>query len=150
MRLTCNGFVWAGGQEKAPGSLVATFKRNGTTIEWDAVVEMQRPIKTVTTIIRDVPRGQHLTRRRPAVRPASDNETLGGYTFGAGDLHGPGAATGSRPRCAVVQASDQDFVLRLVARRRACVPSGSTSSRASAAIASRRSTSTTHGATTRA
>jgi len=57
MRLTCTGFVWAGGQEKAPGSLVATFKRNGTTIEWDAVVEMQRPIKTVTTIIRDVPRG---------------------------------------------------------------------------------------------
>src|SRR5512138_630366 len=53
MRLTCTGFVWAGGQEKAPGSLVATFGRTGTTIEWDAVVDMQRPIKTVTTIIRD-------------------------------------------------------------------------------------------------
>jgi hypothetical protein len=46
MRLSCTGFVWAGGQEKAPGSIVATFKRNGTTIEWDAVVEMPRPIKT--------------------------------------------------------------------------------------------------------
>src|SRR5690242_18185689 len=57
MRLTCDGFVWAGGQEKAPGSLVATFTRNGTTIEWDAVVEMQRSVKTVTTVIRDVPRG---------------------------------------------------------------------------------------------
>src|SRR3982751_5932547 len=45
MRLTCTGFVWAGGQEKAPGSLVATFRRAGTTIEWDAVVEMQRPVK---------------------------------------------------------------------------------------------------------
>ena len=54
LRITCTGFVWAGGQEKAPGSLVATFRRNGSTVEWDAVVEMQRPVKTVTTIIRDL------------------------------------------------------------------------------------------------
>ena len=25
MRITCDGFVWAGGQEKAPGRLVATL-----------------------------------------------------------------------------------------------------------------------------
>ena len=29
MRITCDGFVWAGGQEKAPGQLVATLKRTG-------------------------------------------------------------------------------------------------------------------------
>ena len=109
MRLTCTGFVWAGGQEKAPGSLVATFRRSGTTIEWDAAVEMPRPIKTVTTIIRDVPRGS-ISLGGGRLFDPKDNETLGGYTFGAGDLHGPGAATGIATALAVVQASDQAFV----------------------------------------
>ena len=108
LRITCTGFVWAGGQEKAPGSLVATFRRNGSTVEWDAVVEMQRPVKTVTTIIRDVPRG-NISLGGGVPFETRDNETLGGYTFGAGDLHGPGAANGMTTALAVVQASDQDF-----------------------------------------
>jgi len=108
LKLTCTGFVWAGGQEKAPGSLVATFRRIGTTIEWDAVVEMQRPVKTVTTIIRDVPRGK-ISLGGGTPFETRDNETLGGYTFGAGDLHGPGAATGMTTALAVVQAGEQDF-----------------------------------------
>src|SRR6476660_5291815 len=58
LRLTANGFVWAGGQEKAPGKLTATFRRVGTTLEWDVVAEMDKPIKTVTTVVRDVPRGK--------------------------------------------------------------------------------------------
>jgi hypothetical protein len=108
MRLSCTGFVWAGGQEKAPGSIVATFRRVGTTIEWEAQVEMQRPIKTITTIIRDVPRGNiSLAGGNPF--ETRDNETLGGYTFGAGDLHGPGAANGMTTAFATVQAGDQDF-----------------------------------------
>ena len=108
MRLSCTGFVWAGGQEKAPGSIVATFRRNGSTIEWDAAVEMQRPIRTITTIIRDVPRGNiSLAGGNPF--ETRDNETLGGYTFGAGDLHGPGAANGMTTAFAAVQAGDQDF-----------------------------------------
>ena len=108
MRLTCSGFVWAGGQEKAPGSLTATFRRNGSTIEWDAVVEMQHPVKTVTTIIRDVPRG-NISLGGGAPFETRDNEILGGYTFGAGDLHGPGAAAGMTTAAAVVQAGEQDF-----------------------------------------
>src|SRR3982750_4584416 len=39
VRVICEGFTWAGGQEKAPGRLVASLRRTGTTIEWDAVVE---------------------------------------------------------------------------------------------------------------
>ncbi len=108
LRLTCTGFVWAGGQEKAPGSLVATFRRNGSTIEWDTVVEMERPVKTVTTIIRDVPRGK-ISLGGGAPFDAHDNETLGGYTFGAGDLHGPGASVGITTALAAVQAGEQDF-----------------------------------------
>ena len=108
MRLSCTGFVWAGGQEKAPGSIVATFRRTGTTIVWDAVVEMQRPIKTITTIVRDVPRG-NISLAGGTPFETRDNETLGGYTFGAGDLHGPGAASGMTTAFAAVQAGDQDF-----------------------------------------
>jgi len=107
MRLTCTGLVWAGGQEKTPGSLVATFRRNGLGVEWDAVVEMGRPVKTVSTIIRDVPRGNiSLGGGQPF--ETRDNETLGGYTFGAGDLHGPGAANGITTALAVVQAVVQE------------------------------------------
>jgi hypothetical protein len=58
LRVICDGFVWAGGQEKAPGHFLATLKRTGATIEWDVVVEMDHAIKTVSTIIRGVPRGQ--------------------------------------------------------------------------------------------
>src|SRR5262249_45144031 len=93
LRVTCDGFVWAGGQEKAPGKLTATLRRSGSTIEWSTVVEMERPIKTVTTIVRGVPRGQ-VSLGAGGFTDRRDNEVLGGYTFGAGDLHGPGSSEG--------------------------------------------------------
>src|SRR5438552_12742885 len=55
LELTCDGFVWAGGQEKAPGKLTATFRRDGTAIEWSVVAVMERALKTVSTGIPDVP-----------------------------------------------------------------------------------------------
>lgn len=106
-RITCDGFVWAGGQEKAPGRLVATLKRNGSTIEWDAVVEMERPIKTVTTIVRGVPRGQ-VSTGGGGFTDLRDGELLAGYTFGAGDLHGPGSANGMTTPLLMIQASPTD------------------------------------------
>jgi hypothetical protein len=76
MRLTCTRLVWAGGQEKAPGRLTATFRRAGGTVEWDAVVEMERPVKTVTAIIRGVPRGP-ISLAAGALADRRDNEVLG-------------------------------------------------------------------------
>ena len=108
MRINVNGFTWAGGQEKAPGKLTATFRRTGTTIEWDTVVEMNRPVKSVTTIIRDVPRGS-ISLGGGGFTDPRDGETLGGYTFGAGDLHGPGSSAGMTTPLAVVQAGPTDF-----------------------------------------
>ena len=108
MRLTCNGFVWAGGQQKANGSLTATFTKVGDTIEWDAEVTMDRPVKTVTAIVRGVPRGQ-LSLAGGGFSDPRDNEVLGGYTFGAGDLHGPGSAAAMVTPLAVVQAGANDF-----------------------------------------
>src|SRR5437762_4865440 len=54
LELACDGFVWAGGQEHAPGKLTAVFSRQAATIDWRITVEMDRPIKSVTTVIRDV------------------------------------------------------------------------------------------------
>ena len=105
LRLTCTRFVWAGGQQTAPGNLTATFRRNGRTIEWDAVVEMERPIKTVTTIVRGVPRGQISLSAADFFDPR-DNEVLGGYAFGAGDLN---VSAGMTTPLAVVQAGEQEF-----------------------------------------
>src|SRR5690349_12433964 len=47
--LTCTGFVWAGGQERAAGHLVAKIRENrDNSIEWDVTVDFDRPIKAVT------------------------------------------------------------------------------------------------------
>lgn len=91
LQLTCSRFVWAGGQETAPGSLTVTFRREGNAIEWDIVAMMDRPVKTVTTVIRGIPRGL-VSLGAGDARDRKDDEILAGYPFGAGDLHGPGAA----------------------------------------------------------
>ena len=111
LRLTADGFIWAGGQEKAPGKLTATFRKAGTTIECDVVAEMDKPIKTVTTVVRDIPRGKvGLAGANPAAdtRDPGDNDTLGAYTFGGGDLNGPPQSMATPFAC--VQAADSDFV----------------------------------------
>jgi len=107
LRVTCDGFVWAGGQEKAPGKLVASLERKGNTIEWDVVVDMERPVKTISTIVRGVPRGQVSLSAGPFA-DQRDNELLGGYTFGAGDLHGPGSAAAMTTPLLMIQASPTD------------------------------------------
>ena len=92
LRVTCDRFVWAGGQATAPGRLVASLRRDGTTIEWDATVEMERPIKTITTIVRGLPRGQ-LSFGAGGFSDPRDGESLVGYPFGGGDLNASGSMT---------------------------------------------------------
>ncbi len=108
LTLEANGFTWAGGQEKAPGKLTAKLAKTGTTIEWDIVAEMDRPIKTVTTVIRDVPRGP-ISVGGGALTDPKDGDVLAGYAFGAGDLHGEAPVSISTP-VAIVQATESDFV----------------------------------------
>lgn len=108
LELTCDQFVWAGGQRHAPGTLAVHFSRSGSTIEWSIVAEMDRPIKTVTTVIRDVPRGL-VSLGGGQLTDTRDGDLLGGYTFGAGDLHNEGVTSMTTP-VAIVQATDQDFL----------------------------------------
>src|SRR5512143_2468327 len=58
LSVTCEEFVWAGGQERLPGRLTARLRRNGEFVEWDVTVEMDRPVKAVTTVVRGIPRGK--------------------------------------------------------------------------------------------
>ncbi|MBX6332531.1 MAG: hypothetical protein IRY91_11850 [Gemmatimonadaceae bacterium] len=117
LRVICDGFVWAGGQMTAPGRLTALLRRSGTAIEWDAVAEMrEHPIKTVTTIVRRVPRGQ-VSFGGGGFRDPHDNELQAGYTFGAGDLNGPGGSMVT-PLLMIQGASDVFYLSSLDTRVR--------------------------------
>ena len=107
LELTCDEFVWAGGQERAPGKLRAAFSRRDATVEWHITVEMDRPIKSVTTVIRDVPRGR-ISVGGGQLIDAKDGDLLAGYPFGAGDLHNFDVTSMTTP-VAVVEAGDRDF-----------------------------------------
>jgi hypothetical protein len=116
LTLACDGFVWAGGQQTAPGRLTASLRRRGTTIEWDAIVEMETPIKAVTTIVRGVPRGK-VSLGGGGFNDPRDNEMLAGYAFGAGDLNGPGGSMNT-PLLMIQGPTDVFFVSSLDDRMR--------------------------------
>ncbi|MES2306648.1 MAG: hypothetical protein V4558_14150 [Gemmatimonadota bacterium] len=109
MEVRCDGFVWAGGQQHSKGSLRATFRRTGSIIEWDVTVAMPHPVKTVTTVIRDIPRGK-VGFGGGGANDRKDDELLAAYPFGGGDLHGPGAGQSMGTPLAVVQPADGRFI----------------------------------------
>jgi hypothetical protein len=123
VRLICDGLRWAGGQEPAPGRLVATIRRAGSGagagIEWDAVAELPQPIKAVTAIVRGLPRGK-VAAGGAAPAEVHDDELLFGYPFGGGDLFGGNTAQGmSTPFLAIDDAGRVHFVSSLDDRVRA-------------------------------
>jgi len=93
LRLTANGLRWAGGQEGAEGGVVLELRREGTQVEWAISVRAPHPVKSVTTVIRGVPRGRVAFSGGDFFDPR-DDELLFGYPFSGGDLFGPGAAGG--------------------------------------------------------
>jgi hypothetical protein len=105
--IRCSQFVWAGGQEKVPGTLLAHVRKNGDFVEWDVSAEMDRPIKSIAAILRGVPRGK-ISPGSGGFFDPRDNELLIGYPFGGGDHHG--AISVDSP-LAVIQAGDQEFFL---------------------------------------
>ena len=105
LELTCSQFVWAGGQQTAPGSLRARFQKKGDQVEWSAVAEMGQPIKSVAAIVRGVPRGKISAGGQRFFDP-KDNEVLLGYPFGAGALF---TAAGPNKPLAVVQSAGSEY-----------------------------------------
>ncbi len=107
LTLTCNRFTWGGGQVPAEGTLTARLQRDGDVVRVDVTADMGQPIKTVSTIVRDVPRG-HISTGGAFFDPR-DNELLFGYPFSGGDLFGPGGAGGLVTPLAIVQKGDADY-----------------------------------------
>ena len=109
LELTCTGLTWAGGQEKSAGTVTVRFARSGRTIEWDIAAELPLPIKSVTTVIRDVARGT-VSFGGGALSDTKDGDVIGGYTFGAGDLHGAQTPQSMTTPVSIVQSGDADFL----------------------------------------
>ncbi len=109
MTITASGFTWAGGQETTGGSLTARFRRVGATVEWDTTVEMTQRIKTVSTIIRGIPRGR-VGFGGPGAGTTGDDEMLVGYPFSGGDLFGGNTAGGMATPLAIVTTADGSCV----------------------------------------
>ncbi|MEO8636847.1 MAG: hypothetical protein ABI587_16345 [Gemmatimonadales bacterium] len=91
--LRCDRLVWAGGQEVAPGRLTARFRLKDDAVEWEVAAELGQPIKSITTIVRGLPRGKIAVNGGAPFDPGED-ELLYGYPFGAGDLFGGNTAQG--------------------------------------------------------
>ena len=118
LRLSCSQLIWAGGQRRAPGHLVAQFRKAGDSVEWSASAEMDQPIKSITAIVRGAPRGKVAGGSGGFFDP-QDNEVLLGYPFGAGDHH---VARGIDSPLALIQSADGTFFFlsTLLDRVRAC------------------------------
>jgi hypothetical protein len=104
VHVACDRFLWAGGQESIPARLEARAQRAGGFLEWDTTVEVSRPIKAVTTVIRGVPRGRLSGSGQSFFDPGED-EVLFGYPFSGGDLFGPGSARGITTPLAIVESA---------------------------------------------
>ncbi len=109
LEVTATGFVWAGGQERAPGRLVARLRTAGDVITWDVTVDMDEPIKAVTSVVRGIPRGKLSSAGAEPIDPG-DDEVLYGYPFGAGDLTGGNIAWSIGTPLVVVESGPADHL----------------------------------------
>lgn len=101
LRLECSSFVYAGGQLKAPGKLVCHIRPNGDFAEWDVTAELERPVKSITSVVRGIPRGR-LSPGSSGFMDPKENEVLLGYPWGNGGLS-------TDTPLAVIEAGKQDY-----------------------------------------
>lgn len=105
LELRCAQLVCSGGQEKAPGKLTARIRKSGPFVEWDAEAEMDQPVKSITSIVRGVPRGE-ISVGGGAFRDWKDDEVLFGYPFRESEVP---RAVAMRTPLAVVKRADGTF-----------------------------------------
>jgi hypothetical protein len=99
------GFTWAGGQEKADGEFRLVLRKAERGVEVEARASMPRRVKSLSVVVRDVPRGE-LSGGGQAFFDPHDDEVLFGYPFSAGDLQ---LARGMESPLAIVRTSDRKF-----------------------------------------
>jgi len=77
LRYVCRGFTWAGGQEKAAGELIAELQRSANgTIQWRVSARMDKPVKSISTVVRGIPRGQLSLAGEAFFDPRDDEQTF--------------------------------------------------------------------------
>ncbi len=105
IEIRASGLVKSGGQEKAPGQLIARLHKEGSVIEWDARAETDQPLKSIASVVRGVPRGRISAGGESFFDP-KDDEVLLGYPFGGGALF---VARGMNTPLAVIQSGENDY-----------------------------------------
>ena len=109
VRVTCDRLIWAGGQQSASGRVELELHREaGSVVSWRVHASLSRPIKSITTVVRGIPRGR-VSASGQAFFDPGDDELLFGYPFSGGDLFGPGEAGGMPTPLVVVQQGDDAF-----------------------------------------
>lgn len=83
-----SGLVFAGGQQKASGTVSVNLRRNGEWIECDASAEMEQPIKSLAIIVRGIPRGQ-VSSSCHDFRDVKDDELLFSHPYLFGGMTTP-------------------------------------------------------------
>jgi hypothetical protein len=112
VEIACTRFVWAGGQQTAPGRLAARLSSVGDELTCEATIDVDRPIKAVATIVRGVPRGRLSAGGAPLFDPR-DDEVLLGYPFSGGDLFGPQGNGGLTTPLVMVQPRASEAILAI-------------------------------------
>ncbi|MGE5243155.1 MAG: hypothetical protein ACM3SQ_02880 [Betaproteobacteria bacterium] len=87
VELAADGLVWAGGQQRAAGSLTLRVLRRGSALDCSADAVLDRPVKAIAIVVRGIPHGRISTGA--AFVDHKDDEVLFGYPFAGGDLMGP-------------------------------------------------------------
>jgi len=77
LEVRASGLVWAGGQERVSGRVIARLRSEGDAVLWDVTAEMDQPIKAVTTVLRGVPRGKLSNGGAEPVRPQGQRGAVG-------------------------------------------------------------------------
>jgi hypothetical protein len=79
IEITCSQFLW-GGNQGASGSLRAAIHKQSNWVEWTVAAQMDRPIKSIATILRGVPRGRISIAAHDFFDP-KDDEILHGSPY---------------------------------------------------------------------
>lgn len=89
VRVACSRLLWAGGQESMDGSLTADFTiATDGVVEWRAEASAPSAVKSITTVLRGLPRGE-LSVSAGAFTDPGDDEKLFEYPYLFGGMSTP-------------------------------------------------------------
>ena len=107
--LSCDRFVFAGGQERTPARFTARLIARDGAVLCEVDAELERPITALAIIVRGIPRGRISAAGAPFFDPR-DDEVLLGYPFSGSDLFGPQGNIGLTTPLVFVERTTESVV----------------------------------------